>query len=291
MHERILFPTDGSDTAAAAFAYALDVAAEHDATIHVLNVADTGRDSVTQLRGQVLDVLEDEGERIVQEAADRAADRGVEVVPEVLQGDPHQTITDYADRHDVDLVVMATHGRRGVERFLLGSVTERVINATAVPVLAVSPGEGQALAYPPRNVLVPTDGSEGAGRALAVASDLSAAVGARLHLLHVVDTASLGFDVRSAIDNETLAARAEDVLEAALEQVDEDHRDDVETTVAYGRVYREILNYVEENDVDLVAVGTQGEAEFSRYTMGSVTAKILRTSPVAVLMTGDPDAA
>jgi nucleotide-binding universal stress UspA family protein len=146
------------------------------------------------------------------------------------------------------------------------------------------------MTYPPRSVLIPTDGSDGADRALGVADDLATAVGAGLHLLHVVDTASLGFDVRSAVADETLSAKANEVLERALQQVDDGDRDDVETAVAYGRVYREILNYIEAHDVDLVAVGTQGEAAFSRYTMGSVTAKILRTSPVPVLMTGDPDA-
>ena len=287
MYDRLLFPTDGSETATAVLDYALDVADQHGAELHVLNVADTNRDSVTRVGGEIVDVLEGEGERIVEEAADRASERGVPVVTAVLQGDPYRTIADYADEYDVDLVVMPTHGRRGVERFLLGSVTERVINATAVPVLAVTPDEGQELAYPVHDVLVPTDGSPAAERALGEAIELVRATDATLHLLHVVDTASLGFDVRSAVDEETLGEEAEAIVEDAHSTAAAADVTAVTTTVAYGRVYREILSYIEEHDVDLVAVGTHGETEFSRYGLGSVSAKIVRTSPVPVLMAGD----
>jgi nucleotide-binding universal stress UspA family protein len=93
MYDRILFPTDGSDTAVSVFEYALEVAATHDATVHVLNVADTTRESVTQIRGEVVDALEREGKRVVDEAASRACDRNVAVVTEVLQGEPYSTVS------------------------------------------------------------------------------------------------------------------------------------------------------------------------------------------------------
>lgn len=287
MYDRILFPTDGSETALAALDYALLVADVHGATLHVLNVADTNRDSVTQIRGEVVDVLESEGEQTVSEAADRAADSGVPVETDVLQGDPSSTIADYAEEYGVDLVVMATHGRRGLERFLLGSVTERVINATEVPVLTVTPDE-QSLAYPVDDVLVATDGSDGALAAVREAIAVADAIDATLHVLHVVDTASLGIDVRSAIE-ETLQAEAESVLDAAREAADAAGFQDVTTAARDGRPYREILDYVEGNDVGLLAVGSRGETDFSRYTMGGVASKIVRTSPVPVLLAGERD--
>jgi nucleotide-binding universal stress UspA family protein len=283
MYERILFPTDGSETAGAALEYALLVADVHGATLVVLNVADTNRDSVTMIEGRVVDALEEEGQRIVSAAADRAVERGVSVETDVLQGDPYRTIADYADEYAVDLVVMPTHGRRGIERFLLGSVTERVIGATDVPVLTVTPDE-QPLSYPVEDVLVPTDGSAGADAALAEATDLASAIDATVHLLHVVDTASLGLDVRSTIDGDTLREEGESVVQSARESAEQAGFGDVTTAVAEGRVYREILDYVESSDVGLVAVGTHGETDFSRYTMGSVAAKVVRTSPVPVLL-------
>lgn len=284
MYDRILFPTDGSDTAAAALDYALSVAGHHGAELHVLHVADTTRDSVVQIDGQVVDALEDEGERIVQAAADRAASRGVAAVHEVLQGDPYRTIVDYTEEFGMDLVVMATHGRRDVERFLLGSVTERVLNTTTVPVMVVNPDEQTDPTYPCRDVMVPTDGSEGAELALAAAADVARATGATLHVLHVRETAGLGIDVRSALEREGADGQADELVEAAAGTARAAGVDAVETAVREGRVYREILGYVDDHDVDLVTVGTRGEAEFSRYVLGSVSAKIVRTSPVPLLM-------
>ncbi len=85
MYDTILFPTDGSNAAESVLEYALQIASEHEATIHILNVADTGRDSVTTIRGEVIDVLETEGERIVAEATQYAKDEGVPVVSAELR--------------------------------------------------------------------------------------------------------------------------------------------------------------------------------------------------------------
>ncbi|WP_435359844.1 universal stress protein [Haloarchaeobius sp. DFWS5] len=137
MYDDILLPTDGSDGAAVALERALDLAGTYGATLHVLNVADTNRDSVTVVDTGLVDALEEEGEEIVDDVVDQAHEAGVSVVDEVIQGDPYQTILDYVDSRGIDLVVMATHGRRGIQRYLLGSVTEKIVRTSPVPVLTV----------------------------------------------------------------------------------------------------------------------------------------------------------
>lgn len=137
-YDRILLPTDGSDAAAAAIEHAVDLAATYDATIHALSVADTNRDSVVVVGTDVVDALVDAGEQAVATVVDAGNKHGVEVVDEVLQGDPVSTIVDYAADREIDLIVMGSHGRRGLPRHLLGSVTERVARSTDVPVLIVS---------------------------------------------------------------------------------------------------------------------------------------------------------
>lgn len=137
MYDAILFPTDGSEGATVALEHALDLAERYDATLHVLYVADTNRDSLVAVGDAVVDALEHEGESVVDEVVDRGRARGVDVDREVLQGDPYRTILDYVDEIGIDLVVMATHGRRGIDRYLLGSVTEKVIRSADVPVLTV----------------------------------------------------------------------------------------------------------------------------------------------------------
>lgn len=137
MYDNVLFPTDGSEGAAVALDHALNVAENYGATLHFLNVANTDRTSVTGVGDQVVDALERAGEDAVADAADSARGRGLDTVEAVLRGDPSDTIVDYASDRGVDLIVMATHGRRGLDRFLMGSVTEKVVRAADVPVLTV----------------------------------------------------------------------------------------------------------------------------------------------------------
>lgn len=284
MYDQILFPTDGSDGAARAFEHVLDIATAHHATVHILNVADTTQPSVVQMRGDVVDVLEREGERIVRDAADRARQRGVATVTEVLQGGPHSTIVDYADSRDIDLVVMPTHGRRGLERFLLGSTTERVIRRAEVPVLTIQPSDDSTITYPYRDVLVPTDGSDCATEALAMGVDVANAENATLHLLSVVVVTMLGVDIRSDIQVTMLEESAAEIIDDATALAENDGVESVSGTVEYGpSVHEAILPYVEEHDIDLIVVGTHGRTGFDRYVLGSVTEYLVRTSPVPVL--------
>lgn len=129
MYDRILLPTDGTAVERVAN-HAISIADPFDATIHALYVAHDDADEPAPA-----DV---DGEQALDRIADLAGDRGVDVVTDVRRGVPYEVILDYADEADVDLVVMGTHGRSGVDRFLLGSVTDRVIRAGAVPVLAVN---------------------------------------------------------------------------------------------------------------------------------------------------------
>lgn len=289
MYDTILFPTDGSDAAESVREYALQIAAEHEATIHVINVADTGRDSVTTIRGEVIDVLETEGERIVAEATQDVENEGVPVVSAVLQGDPHKAIVDYSRQSDIDCIVMPTHGKRGIKRVLLGSVTERVINTAAVPVVAVNPAEGRPLVYPPKHVLVPTDGSRGAALAVAEGIDVARATGATLHLLHVVETGGLGPDARSVLKEGALTERANEILAEATEKVEEASLDSVTGVIEHGTPSKEICDYIDEHEIDLAIMGTYGQTDFSRYVMGGVSAKLVRQSPVPVAWVREPE--
>lgn len=289
MYDRILFPTDGSEGAAAGLNHALDVAAAHGATVHLLNVADTTRDSAVRVEGNVVDAFVEEGERIVDEAADRACERGVDVVTDVVQGEPYAAIADYADARGIGLVVMPTRGRRGLERLLLGSTTERVVRRANTPVLTIQPDEGP-VDYPYRNVLVPTDGSDAAHRALEAGVDVADAAGADLHLLSVIDAASLGVDVRADIQAESLEASAREVLDDAAAFAREAGVDPVAETTQHGpSIHRTILSYVDEHDVDLIVLGTHGRTGLDRYLLGSVAESLVRTSRVPVMTIRTPD--
>ena len=142
MYEHILVPTDGSAASEGAVEHAVDLAKQYDATIHALYVVDSG--SYTSLEAGsdiVLEALKDEGKTAVGHVVDAAEEAGVDVESRVQTGTAHRAILDYAEAEGCDLIVMGTHGRTGLNRYLLGSVTERVVRSSDVPVLTVRAAE------------------------------------------------------------------------------------------------------------------------------------------------------
>jgi nucleotide-binding universal stress UspA family protein len=145
MYDDILVPTDGSPAADAAVEHAITLAERFDSTIHALYVVDSTAFSSLEGGSQVVtEALEEEGEEAVDRIADAADAAGVPVVERVVTGTAYRSIIDYANEADVDLITMGTHGRRGIDRYLLGSVTERVVRSADQPVLTVRFDEGEA---------------------------------------------------------------------------------------------------------------------------------------------------
>jgi nucleotide-binding universal stress UspA family protein len=287
--DQILFPTDGSEGAGVALEHVLDVATHHEATVHVLTVADTTGDGLLDLGGDDVDAREREATRVTRETAEDASDRGVDAVTAVRRGEPYREIVDYAETEGMDLVVLPTQGRRGLERFLLGSTTERVVRRSDVPVLTVRPDDDVAVRHPYEDVLVPTDGSDCANQALAIGVDVADAEDTALHLLSVVPIPALGADPRPDVQLELLEESATDLLNEAAEFATDAGVEPASTTVEIApAIHQAILGYVDEHDVDLVVAGTHGRTGLDRYVLGSVTDSLVRTSPVPVLTVRGP---
>lgn len=146
MYEDILVPTDGSEGTNKAVEHALDIAKKYDATAHVVYVVNTSAYSTLPADSNwesITAALEDEGKQATGEIVEEMQDVGVNAVPSVEEGIPHKTILEYADDNDIDLIVMGTHGKSGLDRLLLGSVTEKVVRASKVPVLTVRMVDGE----------------------------------------------------------------------------------------------------------------------------------------------------
>jgi nucleotide-binding universal stress UspA family protein len=142
-YEEILVPTDATETVDPAVEHALAVAERTDARIHVVHVVHVGTTVGAGLStpAAVLSALESAGEDATEQVADRAREAGLSAVTEVREGTPAKSIVSYAEEADVDLLAMATAGRTGLSRFLLGSTTEQVIRHADRPVLAVNARE------------------------------------------------------------------------------------------------------------------------------------------------------
>jgi nucleotide-binding universal stress UspA family protein len=137
MYEEILFPTDGSEGTSAAADRAIDLARTTGARLHVLFVVDPNVGVDAAMIG-ALEAIEEAGREAVADVVTEAEAGGLDRVEDhVFQGTPYRAIVEFATENDVDVIVMGTHGRRGIDRYLLGSVTEKVIRTSPVPVLSV----------------------------------------------------------------------------------------------------------------------------------------------------------
>jgi nucleotide-binding universal stress UspA family protein len=141
MFDTIVVATDGSESVRRAVDVAVDVAARFDAEVHAVYVVDSGEVESTpdEVRDDLRDALDDHGESALEQVSDAAATRDprLDVTAEVREGRPAAEISDYAQDIGADIVAMGTRGRHGENRFLIGSVAERVVRTCPVPVLTV----------------------------------------------------------------------------------------------------------------------------------------------------------
>lgn len=140
MYDRVLVPTDGSDHATRGVEHGMDLAAEHDAQLHVLFVVDEAVYGTTPALSSYeafLEEIEEQAEDLVEDIVEDATERGIDTTLSVRRGVPQDSICHYADRESIDVIVMGKRGAAGVEPPHLGSVTNRVLRQASVPVIPV----------------------------------------------------------------------------------------------------------------------------------------------------------
>jgi nucleotide-binding universal stress UspA family protein len=128
----------------AAVAHADELASTYDATVHVLSVVDTRNRFESPSSGLAPEAWEERERERAEAAIDGAVEglsASVAVERVVVEGKPTAGILDYVDEHDIDVVTIATHGRTGLDHFLIGSVTEEVVRKSPAPVLTVKLAE------------------------------------------------------------------------------------------------------------------------------------------------------
>ena len=296
----ILVPTDFSPGAEAALDHALSWADQFQASLHLLHVV---HEANTDLYG--LGDAEAHIDRLREEAESAAQARLAELAPDVSaravhtavvphpRGDVADAIDEYVSHFAIDLVVMGTHGRRGLERYVLGSVTNRVVRRRVAPVLTVrEPGEeadakGETVAYD--RVLAPIDFSDHSKTALRLSKEVTSQYEGTQHLLFVAeqrvvptfsDTGIPGVGVVE-MDSE-IVANAEQALHELNASVG---GPEVSTAchVDEGDVAQIIVEFAEAREADLIVMATRGLTGIDRFVLGSNTERVVRTAPCPVL--------
>lgn len=137
MYERILIPTDGSTGTAHVALQALDLAEQYSATVHVIHVIDESASAFVRDAADTTEPLRERAETTVQTVEQMAESHDIDSVTVVREGEPAETILEYATEIDADVIVAGTHGRSGIRRHLIGSVAERLVRHADCPVLTV----------------------------------------------------------------------------------------------------------------------------------------------------------
>lgn len=140
MYDVVVIPTDGSEHAEAAAERGFELARKHGATVHVVCAADTGPFDEVRLPGDdasAEDAIHSQAEAVATRLAERADALGLEVETSVPSGPAKNEIVEYAASVEADLIAMGTRGRGGVERLILGSVTDHVVRTSDVDVLVI----------------------------------------------------------------------------------------------------------------------------------------------------------
>jgi nucleotide-binding universal stress UspA family protein len=217
--------------------------------------------------------------------ADRLRELGYTVAIEVNFGDPAQRIIDYVNEHDVDLVAMATHGRSGLGRIVLGSVAERVLRGVGVPVLLMRSASEGSEAATPGEMLVKSLGS-GQGLNVAVATDGSVhgqrAVDLVTNLTHKID---MQVTLLVTASEQEGAAHAQQLMNDACKQI-EGLEPRPEAVPLVGYADEELLQFVADHNVDVLVTGAlHDKSAGSTTAIGPTVQRVVQYAPTSVLVT------
>ena len=302
----ILVPLDGSDIAAGILPYASQVAKSCGVPLLLLTVLDPdsmGRpnsaytlQSLARDRGpnyweEIERILQVKALDALKGVASRLREEGVAVEVQASLGRPAEQILQVSEEEGCGLIAMSTHGRNPISRSILGSVTDKVIHTSKVPVLTVTPERGKSYQEGSGSVttiVVPLDGSELAEEALPFAEELARALSLDILLARAVRTELPTYteaefsawepDLTEGIIQEAteyLAGVAESLVSRGLT---------VRTEVVRGAPAQALLTLAQETEQNLIAMTTRGRSGLSRWLMGSVTEALVRSSGDPVLV-------
>jgi len=271
LFHRVLVPLDGSSTAEAILPQLRPFLTRHQSSLTVLQSLPLRHEKTKE-----------EAEHYLRRMAFQLTNDGFPSKYSLRQGSAVEAILGAAADEQATLIALSTHGRSGIDRWVLGSVAEAVLHSSPVPVLLVrsvpsSGPQGIRPALPLRSILLPLDGSVQALAALDPVLALARGMDARVRLLHVDEPCPAPGQWESP---DEFSKKADRILrEACIPASFELRR---------GHPAQEILKAVVEHHIGLIAMTTHGRSGPPRWLMGSVTEEVLRHSTVPLLVVRRP---
>jgi nucleotide-binding universal stress UspA family protein len=287
--KRILFPTDFSRCAQQALGHAAHWAKEHGAELHVMHAMTLFQSdpyslpNTNEIQQQLKEVAQSQLSATIKsvQAGDlkikQAQVRGISTAPVILT---------YARDNDIDLIVMGTHGRRGLGHLFLGSVAEEVVRMASCPVLTIRERKEPIPAEMAKSILVPVDFSEHSQQALVYAKKVAAFYHARLQLLHVIEEAvppacymAAGTSILTY--KPELKTGAEQEMKRLLRET-KGPEVPASLHITEGYPARDVVTFAEKYNSDLILIATHGRTGLEHMLLGSVAEKVVRRAPCPV---------
>lgn len=291
--KKMMCATDFSDFSDHALSYSLALARDFGARLYVCHVIDLTSASIY---GEAFMAFEEQQNRIREHAVhdlERViGDQPVEWEPVILTGHAAGEITAFAEEKGMDLVISATHGRSGLKRFVLGSVTERLMRTLPCPLLVargrredfIDPEKGQVRL---KRILVGCDFSSDSSLAFQYGLSLAQEFQSELHLVHVIephvykDLLKLTTELKEEI-RQDLRSSLNDKLDRMIPP-EAFTWCNPSTNLLAGQPHEEIIKYAVVNKMDLIVMGVRGKGLVETLIVGSTTDRVASRAPCPVL--------
>jgi nucleotide-binding universal stress UspA family protein len=286
--KRILVPLDGSELAQAALAPALTLAEALSADITLLRVVVPLTIKLDpDLYQRVIESGQNDAKIYLNSIQSHSNFSSIHLKAETVVGKAAESIINYAQKNEIDLIVMSSHGRSGIGRWVYGSIADKVLYQATCAVAIIHPQVETEL-FTHKRILVPLDGSRRAERALEPALMLAQEVSAKLVLLRVtiMPQKPVG-PVVGWPGTEAVMIEDEQEARAYLQKVREsltNNRIQIHTHIAASSVAESIIDMADKLQVDLIVMSSHGRSGMSRWVFGSVTEKTLRGAQCATLV-------
>ncbi len=299
---KIMVPTDFSDTATRAVNHGALLAKTFGAKLILANVLET--EAFWQLAlpsptlgapvnvGDIYEIVENQAQQKLNEMRGGGYASMAPAVEAVLLKElpPSAAIAKYASSEEIDLIAIGTHGRTGISEWLFGSTTEKLMRIAPCPVLTVGPkAEQNPTEEVFRNVLFPFDFSEASRHALRYACAVTRNYEGQLDVLHVVELRKVPktYRVNEAVvstDTETLKRRILDEMRLEVTNMFAGKcPENVEFVVKEGKPYKEIVEFAERSNVNLIVIGNTGINETHGHKLGSTAENVVPRAKCPVL--------
>lgn len=269
--EKIVVPTDFSESAYVAIDHAVDVAKRFGAELHLVHVLETGayQGIFAPSKKTEYNELEEAQLKLQEDAQNLEAKSGISVSQEVVRGRIYEEIVAAADDSDADLIIMGTHGTSGWEEFFVGSNAFKVVTQSSCPVLSI---QGKATRPELKNIILPIDNTPETRQKVRYAATIAKKFGATIHI------ASLLTD-----DSEDIRYDFEKKVNQVVEYLDREEIPHTQTVLQGSNLATMTMNFAESKGGNLIVMMTEQESNLTGFLMGPYAQQVVNHSKIPVL--------